>query len=348
MLMRAGLELPADLAEIAENWNVAKPAVLDSLIPTSPARQSCILDIVELAKDITKRGLELEEKLVNCVRRDSNFLRVLLNRHYRKIDLDLTASEDTNRNRLKEVGLTWSEYRDLSAIDQELRDWFDDCGHLYSKLIEPETWSKNTSESVRLALDWVRRCFSRATGFTFDDFPPIYANGETLPLAVDLFFPVDWEAGCSLCSVRHKDDVGGFDGLRTPPTMKLRHGFHDLEAAAVALFQTISPLLAAASASESREVKGVDPTAFRPAKEFLDPERFPHYKAIRKFLETHPNIRRENPTPRRLVIHAGDWQGTLAREKKSPDPLDAPAALVDAAKEIERRKAMERNRQAGT
>jgi hypothetical protein len=278
LLLGAGLELPPELAEIAEKWNAAKPAVLDSLIPTRPARQSCLLDIVEFAIVIAKRGRELEEKLAGCAERDPDFLRELLNRHYRKIDiLDPTVSEDATRDRLNEVGLTWSKYRDLAAMDQDLRAWYDECLQLYSKLIEPETWSANTSESVRLALDWVTRCFRRATDFPFDDYPSIYPNVDTLPLAVEFFFPVGWEDQCNLGYFRQKDTIGGFDDLRTPPVINLRPGWYDLETAAVALLQTISP-----ATGEKTEVKhepsgskGNDPTAFRPAKESLETEVYP-------------------------------------------------------------------------
>jgi hypothetical protein len=86
---------------------------------------------------------------------------------------------------------------------------------------------------------------------------------------------------------------------------------------------------------------GDDPTAYRPMKEFLDPERFPDYGSIRRALTAHPWIRTRRPSPkaRRRFIHAGDWQSML-NQQTATDPLDVPAETVDAAvKEVERREA---------
>jgi hypothetical protein len=91
-----------------------------------------------------------------------------------------------------------------------------------------------------------------------------------------------------------------------------------------------------------------DPTAYRPAKEFLDGERYPDYKAIHRALDENSWIRWRNPSPRRLEIHAGDWHKFRHQPSKSADPLDAPADVVDAVMAVESRKAQEHSRKAGS
>ena len=36
-------------------------------------------------------------------------------------------------------------------------------------------------------------------------------------------------------------------------------------------------------------------------------DKFDNYKAFKRFLDGHPEIRNRNPRKNRLVIHAGDW-----------------------------------------
>jgi hypothetical protein len=87
-----------------------------------------------------------------------------------------------------------------------------------------------------------------------------------------------------------------------------------------------------------------DDSAYRPASEFTDPDRFPTMKAIHKFLDENPGIRSRRPLGKngkpisnRLQIHAGDW---LKAAKKQPaGPLDQPAGVVDAVVEVEQAKA---------
>jgi hypothetical protein len=102
------------------------------------------------------------------------------------------------------------------------------------------------------------------------------------------------------------------------------------------------PLPAAVEAAD-------DPTAYRPASEFIAPERFPTLKAINKALAKNPSIRWRRPTgkngkpiPNRLTIHAGDWHDFIHR-KQSVSGLDQPAHVVDEVIEIEKRKAEIRN-----
>jgi hypothetical protein len=92
-------------------------------------------------------------------------------------------------------------------------------------------------------------------------------------------------------------------------------------------------------------VSPADDSAYRPAKEFIDPERFPTFKAIRCALDANPTIRTRRPFGKngkplanRLDIHAGDWQ-QFKHNRQVVDPLDAPAEIVDAVMEEERRKA---------
>jgi hypothetical protein len=71
-----------------------------------------------------------------------------------------------------------------------------------------------------------------------------------------------------------------------------------------------------------------DDSAFRPAKEMLK-EPFGTYKAIQKVLCDNSWIRRRYPRRNRLEIHAGDWSRFLASRAPN-DPLDNPAAVIDA------------------
>src|SRR5262249_35883609 len=86
-----------------------------------------------------------------------------------------------------------------------------------------------------------------------------------------------------------------------------------------------------------------DPTAYRPASEFIEGSRFSTLRAIRKVLDANPKIRRRRPhaktgkqIPNRLEIHAGDWLAFI--HAKSVDPSDMPANVVDAVMEQEQRK----------
>jgi hypothetical protein len=90
------------------------------------------------------------------------------------------------------------------------------------------------------------------------------------------------------------------------------------------------------------EAEVADPTAFRPAKEFLG-EQIPSYKALRKILDANSWIRRQKPSKHRLLIHAGDMHKYLSQAQVAPDPLDLPAeAVAEAVHAVEERKAQER------
>jgi hypothetical protein len=88
-----------------------------------------------------------------------------------------------------------------------------------------------------------------------------------------------------------------------------------------------------------------DETAYRPASEFLQAP-YDTFKAIRKVLKDNPEIRRRNPRRNRLVIHAGDWVAFLASTSKV-DPLDAPAAIIDAVIETQHAKEQIQQKKAG-
>jgi hypothetical protein len=92
-----------------------------------------------------------------------------------------------------------------------------------------------------------------------------------------------------------------------------------------------------------------DLSAYRPAKEFLDLDRFPDYNAINRTLQKHPEIRWRRPRGRRKLIHAGDWMKMMTQvEAQKPfDPQDMPAAVFDAFVGNEVRKEVERKRKAG-
>jgi hypothetical protein len=84
-----------------------------------------------------------------------------------------------------------------------------------------------------------------------------------------------------------------------------------------------------------------DDSAFRPAKEFLDPPGFPEdYAELAAALEANPWVRWRRPKSERTgrevsnrrEVHAGDWHKFLEQRKQAiSDPLDLPAHLVDAA-----------------
>ena len=80
--------------------------------------------------------------------------------------------------------------------------------------------------------------------------------------------------------------------------------------------------------AESSGIEPADNSAFRPATELLR-EPFDTFKAMWAALKANKWIRWQNPSKQRLLIHAGDWSKFLAQQP--PDPLDAPAEVVDAA-----------------
>jgi hypothetical protein len=98
-----------------------------------------------------------------------------------------------------------------------------------------------------------------------------------------------------------------------------------------------------------------DNSAYRPASEFINPASFPeNYKELHQALEANAWIRQSRPISKRtgapvsnrLLVHAGDWHEFLRRRNQTTtDPLDLPAAFVDAAvQEIAQRKADERQK----
>lgn len=89
-----------------------------------------------------------------------------------------------------------------------------------------------------------------------------------------------------------------------------------------------------------------DPTAYRPAREFLDKDRFQTYKAIRNFLKDNPSIRWRKPSTQRLEIHSGDWRRCLAEQTTQMSPYDCPAVIVDAVLEKEQRQQQIRQQKA--
>jgi hypothetical protein len=96
-----------------------------------------------------------------------------------------------------------------------------------------------------------------------------------------------------------------------------------------------------------------DYTAYRPAREFINPERFPTLRAIRNALDSNPTIRTRRPISKsgkpimnRLLIHAGDWHEFL-NQPQAVNPLDLSATVVDAVMEAEHRKAEIRKQKDG-
>jgi hypothetical protein len=103
----------------------------------------------------------------------------------------------------------------------------------------------------------------------------------------------------------------------------------------------------AAPQTEPADDGGTDPTAYRPAKEFLD-TRYTTAKRVRGVLKANRWIRWHKPSRQRLEIHAGDWRKFLCKQADAEfEQLDASpevaAAAVARAKErldeIDRRKA---------
>ena len=54
-------------------------------------------------------------------------------------------------------------------------------------------------------------------------------------------------------------------------------------------------------------------------------EHFDNYKQARRFVDSHPKIRTNKPSPQRLEVHAGDWARAIASEKDADDDDDNDA-----------------------
>jgi hypothetical protein len=90
------------------------------------------------------------------------------------------------------------------------------------------------------------------------------------------------------------------------------------------------------------------PSAYRPAKEFLDADKGPKdYDELHQFLKSHPEIRTRRPWSQRLLIHAGDWMRYRRESGNKVDPLDLSAEIVDAVVQAEARKQAIRRSKAG-
>jgi len=104
----------------------------------------------------------------------------------------------------------------------------------------------------------------------------------------------------------------------------------------------------AADRERTAETQGrgnpADDSSFRPASETATRFDFSSLKRLRAFLTQHPEVRTSRPislesgepNPQRLLVHIGDLAQAM---ETGVAPLDQPAATVDAAIEIEKRKA---------
>jgi hypothetical protein len=92
-----------------------------------------------------------------------------------------------------------------------------------------------------------------------------------------------------------------------------------------------------------------DDSAYRPAKRFLDGNRFRSHKRLSAALKRNPWIRTRKPSPQRLEVHAGDWDRYLAMlDEAGFDALDVAAETADAfLTEVRRRQEEIRRRKAG-
>jgi hypothetical protein len=95
--------------------------------------------------------------------------------------------------------------------------------------------------------------------------------------------------------------------------------------------------------------EATDDSAFRPAKEFLDPTRFKTHKRLVAALKAHPWIRTKKPSQQRLLIHAGDWQAFRSGlDSAGFDALDVAAETAEAfMSEVRQRQEEIRQRKAG-
>lgn len=66
-------------------------------------------------------------------------------------------------------------------------------------------------------------------------------------------------------------------------------------------------------------------------------EQFDAYHKAKRFLDDHTEIKTRNPSPQRLVVHAGDWHRYWAKQQGNSDPTDEQ--IGDYLEEIEQRKA---------
>jgi hypothetical protein len=92
-----------------------------------------------------------------------------------------------------------------------------------------------------------------------------------------------------------------------------------------------------------------DRAAYRPATEILAASSFPTYKALRAYLDKHPEIRTLKPSKQRLLVHAGDWMRCCSRQDDTAfEALDeSPEAVAAFLEEAEARQEAIRRRKAG-
>jgi hypothetical protein len=60
-------------------------------------------------------------------------------------------------------------------------------------------------------------------------------------------------------------------------------------------------------------------SAYVPAKELVDRFRFKNYKALKRYLDAHPEIKTRKPTRQRLEVHAAMFKRALQEERKLGD-----------------------------
>jgi hypothetical protein len=84
---------------------------------------------------------------------------------------------------------------------------------------------------------------------------------------------------------------------------------------------------------------GDDDSAYRPASEFVARD-CRNYKEFQKILKDNGSIRKRNPSPQRLEVHAGDWMKYMAAKAKAGfDSLDIRGEVVDEIQEQANRQA---------
>jgi hypothetical protein len=82
----------------------------------------------------------------------------------------------------------------------------------------------------------------------------------------------------------------------------------------------------------------IDGQNYIPASECLDDVHVTTFKQLHAVLRAHPEIRREKPSPQRLMIHAADWAHHIRKlNRQAGQALDVADDFADEAKKRQER-----------
>jgi hypothetical protein len=316
-----------------------------------PPQKKCLLDIAQSVEILVGEAIHFADLLAQGQMENAKFIPYLLQRQYRLSQTDTFATgcdenPKTSAPARGMAGLSEDYVMELGLMDRQLRDWYQySVLGLFGLLIKKKTWSV-ASEPERLSLEWLKACYSKATGIGFEDYPSVHENYDTLPDIVCLFFPQDpLSPGFSAAGLLEDlDDPEGlaerhfdlFSDLQGPLELAPAEKWRPLKTANQVLLRTLLPF----ALDEVPELY----LPMRAAVGIVHPLKQARKKAAeanimaRHFLQKHRRREKTNPVSLRelakalecsegLVSSLPVWQALMEKRQKLKQVSKKPKAV---------------------